>query len=76
MAVEIIALIERKYGQIILEEMNSFPGVLQIFNAAGRSDDLFDNKQFGTLVKLQLLQLLLMTNKKKKSLIRFSIYVI
>ena len=48
MAVEIIALIERKNGQIILEEMNSFPGVLQIFNAAGRSDDLFDNKQFGT----------------------------
>ena len=47
MAVEIIALIERKYGQKILEEMNSFPGVLQIFNAAGRSDDLFDNKQFG-----------------------------
>ena len=48
MTVEIIALVEKNYGQKILEEMNSLPGVLQILNAAGRSDDLFDNKQFGT----------------------------
>ena len=48
MTVEIIALVEKDYGQKILEEMNSAPGVLQILNAAGRSDDLFENKQFGT----------------------------
>ena len=48
MTVEIIALVEKDYGQKILEEMNSSPGVLQILNAAGRSDDLFENKQFGT----------------------------
>ena len=48
MTVEIIALVEKDFGQKILEEMNSSPGVLQILNATGRSDDLFDNKQFGT----------------------------
>ena len=48
MTVEIIALVEKDYGQKILEEMNSSLGVLQILNAAGRSDDLFENKQFGT----------------------------
>ena len=47
MTVEIIALVEKNYGQTILEEMNSSPGVLKIFNASGRTDDLFKNKQFG-----------------------------
>ena len=66
MAVEIIALIERKYGQKILEEMNSFPGVLQIFNAAGRSDDLFDNKQFGTFGEAAIVSIIAETSQKDK----------
>ena len=48
MTVEIIALVEKNYGQKILEEMKSSAGVLQILNAAGRSSDLFEDKQFGT----------------------------
>ena len=48
MTVEIIALVEKNYGQKILEEMKHLPGVLQILNAAGRSSDLFEDKQFGT----------------------------
>ena len=48
MTVEIIALVEKNYGQKILEEMKDLPGVLQILNAAGRSSDLFEDKQFGT----------------------------
>ena len=47
MTVEIIALVEKNFGQTILEKMNNSPGVLQIFNAAGRTNDLFENKQFG-----------------------------
>ena len=47
MTVEIIALVEKNYGQTILEEMNNSQGVLKIFNASGRTDDLFKNKQFG-----------------------------
>ena len=39
MTVEIIALVEKNYGQKVLEEMKSSPGVLQILNAAGRSSD-------------------------------------
>ena len=66
MAVEIIALIERKYGQKILEEMNSFPGVLQIFNAAGRSDDLFDNKQFGTFGEAAIVSIIADASQKDK----------
>ena len=66
MAVEIIALIERKYGQIILEKMNSFPGVLQIFNATGRSDDLFDNKQFGTFGEAAIVTIVANDKQKEK----------
>ena len=32
MTVEIIALVEKNYGQKVLEEMKSSPGVLQILN--------------------------------------------
>ena len=55
MTVEIIALVEKNYGQKVLEEMKSSPGVLQILNGLapkclpfGRSSDLFEDKQFGT----------------------------
>ena len=34
MTVEIIALVEKNYGQTILEEMNNSQGVLKIFNAS------------------------------------------
>ena len=49
MTVEIIALVEKNYGQKVLEEMKSSPGVLQILNAAGRSNDLFEDKQFAQI---------------------------
>ena len=66
MAVEIIALIERKYGQKILEEMNSTPGVLQILNAAGRSDDLFENKQFGDFGEAAIVTIIAEDKQKEK----------
>ena len=49
MTVEIIALVEKNYGQKVLEEMKSSPGVLQILNAAGRSSDLFEDKQLSLI---------------------------
>ena len=54
MTVEIIALVEKNYGQKVLEEMKSSPGVLQILNAAGRSSDLFEDKQFGMRYHLSI----------------------
>ena len=66
MTVEIIALVEKDYGQKILEEMNSSPGVLQILNAAGRSDDLFENKQFGTFGEAAIVSIIADASQKDK----------
>ena len=66
MTVEIIALVEKNYGQKILEEMNSTPGILQIFNAAGRSDDLFENKQFGDFGEAAIVTIIAEDKQKEK----------
>ena len=66
MTVEIIALVEKNYGQTILEEMNSSPGVLHIFNAAGRSEDLFDDKQFGTFGEAAIVTIVADNKHKEK----------
>ena len=66
MTVEIIALVEKDYGQKILEEMNSVPGVLQILNAAGRSDDLFEDKQFGTFGEAAIVTIVAEDKQKEK----------
>ena len=66
MTVEIIALVEKNYGQKILEEMNSIPGVLQRLNAAGRSDDLFENKQFGDFGEAAIVTIIAEDKQKEK----------
>ena len=66
MTVEIIALVEKNYGQKILEEMKSSPGVLQILNAAGRSSDLFEDKQFGTFGEAAIVTIVADDKQKDK----------
>ena len=66
MTVEIIALVEKNYGQKVLEEMKSSPGVLQILNAAGRSDDLFENKQFGDFGEAAIVTIIAEDKQKEK----------
>ena len=66
MTVEIIALVEKNYGQKILEEMNSSPGVLQILNAAGRSSDLFEDKQFGAFGEAAIVTIVADDKQKDK----------
>ena len=66
MTVEIIALVEKNYGQKILEEMKDLPGVLQILNAAGRSDDLFENKQFGDFGEAAIVTIIAEDKQKEK----------
>ena len=66
MTVEIIALVEKNYGQKLLEEMNSTPGILQIFNATGRSDALFDNKQFGAFGEAAIVTIVANDKQKEK----------
>ena len=66
MTVEIIALVEKNYGQKILEEMKSSPGVLQILNAAGRSSDLFEDKQFGAFGEAAIVTIVADDKQKDK----------
>ena len=48
MKVEIGALVEKEYGQIVKEEISKIAGVEYVFFATGRSNDLFEQKQFGS----------------------------
>ena len=48
MKVEIGALIEKQYGQLVKDEVSQLEGVDYVFYATGRSNDLFDDKQFGS----------------------------
>ena len=48
MKVEIGALVEKEYGQIVKEEISQIAGVEYVFFATGRSNDLFEQKQFGS----------------------------
>ena len=48
MKVEIGALVEKEYGQLVKDEISEIAGVEYVFYATGRSNDLFDEKQFGS----------------------------
>ncbi len=48
MKVEIGALVEKEYGQIVKDEVSQIAGVEYVFFATGRSNDLFEQKQFGS----------------------------
>tara|TARA_A100001011_G_scaffold370139_1_gene426149 strand:+ start:307 stop:597 length:291 start_codon:yes stop_codon:yes gene_type:complete len=48
MKVEIGALVEKEYGQLVKDEVSQLEGVDYVFYATGRSNDLFDDKQFGS----------------------------
>ena len=47
MTVEITALVHKDCGPQVLEEMAELDGVKSIFVETARSDDLFEDKQFG-----------------------------
>jgi len=47
MTVEISALVHKDCGQEVLEQMAELDGVKSIFVETARSDDLFEDKQFG-----------------------------
>ena len=46
--------------------MKSSPGVLQILNAAGRSSDLFEDKQFGTFGEAAIVTIVADDKQKDK----------
>ena len=46
MKVEIGALVEKEYGQLVKDEISEVAGVEYVFYATGRTNDLFEQKQF------------------------------
>ena len=58
MKVEIGALVEKKYGQLVKDEISQVKGVEYVFFATGRSNDLFDQKQFGSFGEASIITII------------------
>ena len=57
MKVEIGALVEKEYGQLVKDEISQVKGVEYVF-ATGRSNDLFDQKQFGSFGEASIITII------------------
>ena len=64
MKVEIGALVEKEYGQLVKDEVSQLAGVEYVFYAAGRSNDLFEQKQFGSFGEASIFTLCELHTKK------------
>ena len=64
MKVEIGALVEKDYGQLVKDEVSQLAGVEYVFYATGRSNDLFDQKQFGSFGEASIITVI--TDEKSK----------
>ena len=75
MTVEIGALLQKDFGQKVLEAMNEFDGVKSVTVETGRSSDLFEEKQFGDFGEAAILSIIAEKEAKDKVLMRFMNYV-
>ena len=75
MTVEIGALLQKDFGQKVLEAMNKFEGVKSVTVEMGRSSDLFDEKQFGDFGEAAILSIVAEKKAKDKVLMQFMSYV-
>lgn len=66
MLVEIGALIEKKIGERVLEDIKDVDGVISITVEAGRSGDLFGDRQFGDYGEASIVSLLAESTKKEQ----------
>ncbi len=66
MKVEIGALVEKEYGQIVKDEVSQLAGVEYVFFATGRSSDLFDQKQFGSFGEASIVTIIADEKFKEK----------
>ena len=66
MNVEIGALIQKDFGQKILDAMHDFKGVKSITLESGRSSDLFEEKQFGEFGEASILSIIAEKDSKDK----------
>ena len=58
MKVQIGALVEKEYGQLVKDEISQVKGVEYVFFATGRSNDLFDQKQFGSFGEASIITII------------------
>jgi hypothetical protein len=68
MMIEIGALVAKDSGQAIIEGVKNVDGVVTAFMEAGRSDDLFEEKQFGEFGEAAILTVLASEDKKEEVL--------
>ena len=65
MKVEIGALVEKDYGPKVKDEVSQLDGVDYVFYATGRSDDLFEQKQFGNFGEAAIITILVEEEHKE-----------
>ena len=58
MKVEIGALVEKEYGQLVKDEISEVAGVEYVFYATGRTNDLFEQKQFGNFGEASIITII------------------
>ena len=58
MKVEIGALVEKEYGQLVKDEISEVDGVEYVFYATGRTNDLFEQKQFGNFGEASIITII------------------
>ncbi len=66
MLVEIGALIEKKIGQEVLQNIKDVDGVVSITVETGRSNDLLGDRQFGDYGEAAIVSLLAESTKKEQ----------
>ena len=66
MKVEIGALLEKEYGQLVKEKVSQLEGVDYVFFATGRSNDLFEEKQFGSYGEAAIITIIVNESSKEE----------
>ncbi len=64
---EIIAMVHKNYGQIVIDTMHKEEGIENIIVSYGRSSDLFEDKQFGEFGEAAYITILTDEHHKEKS---------
>jgi hypothetical protein len=65
MTVEIGALVHKDCGPAVIDELNGIAGVITIFIETGRSNDLFEDRQFGKFGEAAIITVIADRDKKQ-----------
>ena len=64
MKVEIGALVEKEYGHLVKDQISKLEGVDYVFYATGRSNDLFEQRQFGDFGEAAIITIIVDESEK------------